>query len=156
MTHTKNTYCLPVAEENTLHVISDPRAHRGNTEHALDFIVPQGTPIMAARGGTIVDSKLSFTQGGADPLFLDKANYITIEHENDEYSQYVHLAPQEPIVQCGEKVSAGQIIALSGNTGYSTTPHLHFQVFRFHDDESWSTLAIAFENQPLVLRGPFH
>lgn len=59
-------------------------------------------------------------------------NYVTLRHSNGEWSQYVHLKYRGSLVKLGEKVRQGQPIALSGNTGFSAAPHLHFHVFKFN------------------------
>lgn len=105
--------------EITTHTAPDSR-------YAVDFSMPQNTPIVAARGGTVIDIKDKFTAGGPNPRLLDKANAITILHSDGSMALYVHLITNGARVQIGQVVQAGQLIGHSGNTGYSTGPHLHF------------------------------
>ncbi|MFF1358987.1 M23 family metallopeptidase [Streptomyces sp. NPDC058297] len=86
-----------------------------------DFAVPIGTNVMAAHGGTVV--KAGPYGGGDGPAY---GNAIVIKHGNGTYSQYAHLSRID--VHIGQTVSTGQHIALSGNTGNSSGPHLHFEI----------------------------
>ncbi|MFB6618282.1 M23 family metallopeptidase [Streptomyces sp. NPDC085524] len=86
-----------------------------------DFAVPSGTPVDAAAAGTVV--KAGPNGGGDGPAY---GNAIVIKHGNNTYSQYAHLSKIQ--VKIGQKVAKGQRIALSGNTGNSSGPHLHFEI----------------------------
>ncbi|MFJ6517345.1 M23 family metallopeptidase [Streptomyces filamentosus] len=86
-----------------------------------DFAVPVGTPVKAAGAGTVV--KAGPNGGGDGPAY---GNAIVVRHANGTYSQYAHLSKIK--VHIGQKVAAGQKIALSGNTGNSSGPHLHFEI----------------------------
>ncbi|MFD8016063.1 M23 family metallopeptidase [Streptomyces sp. NPDC058955] len=86
-----------------------------------DFAVPVGTPVKAAGPGTVV--KAGPNGGGDGPAY---GNAIVVKHANGTYSQYAHLSKIQ--VHVGQKVGAGQKIALSGNTGNSSGPHLHFEI----------------------------
>ncbi|MEU7075048.1 M23 family metallopeptidase [Streptomyces narbonensis] len=86
-----------------------------------DFAVPVGTPVKAAGMGTVV--KAGPNGGGDGPAY---GNAIVVKHANGTYSQYAHLSKIK--VNVGQKVAAGQQIALSGNTGNSSGPHLHFEI----------------------------
>ncbi|MFD8211813.1 M23 family metallopeptidase [Streptomyces sp. NPDC059695] len=86
-----------------------------------DFAVPVGTPVKAAAAGTVV--KAGPNGGGDGPAY---GNAIVVRHANGTYSQYAHLSKIQ--VGIGTKVGAGQQIALSGNTGNSSGPHLHFEI----------------------------
>ncbi|PZH17015.1 peptidase [Streptomyces sp. NTH33] len=86
-----------------------------------DFAVPVGTPVVAASGGTVV--KAGPNGAGDGPAY---GNAVVIKHANGKYSQYAHLSSVH--VKVGQAVAAGQQIALSGNTGNSTGPHLHFEI----------------------------
>ncbi|TXT28326.1 MAG: peptidase M23 [Rhodocyclaceae bacterium] len=109
--------------EITTHTAPDSR-------YAVDFTMPENTPIVAARGGTVIDVKDNFSAGGPNPNLLDKANVITILHSDGSMALYVHLITNGARVQVGQVVQAGQLIGYSGNTGYSTGPHLHFALTR--------------------------
>ncbi|WP_055595401.1 M23 family metallopeptidase [Streptomyces hirsutus] len=91
-------------------------AHSGQ-----DFAVPNGTKVMATHGGTVV--KAGGNGAGDGPAY---GNAVVINHGNGMYSQYAHLSQVN--VQPGQVVKTGQKIALSGNTGNSSGPHLHFEI----------------------------
>ncbi|MEU2259267.1 M23 family metallopeptidase [Streptomyces sp. NPDC019645] len=86
-----------------------------------DFAVPVGTPVKAASGGVVVKAG---PNGGGDGSAY--GNAIVIKHGNGKYSQYAHLSKIN--VHVGQSVNAGKLIALSGNTGNSSGPHLHFEI----------------------------
>lgn len=92
------------------------RKHSGQ-----DFAVPVGTPVDAVAAGTVV--KAGPNGGGDGPAY---GNAIVIKHANNTYSQYAHLSKIQ--VRIGQKVAVDQQIALSGNTGNSSGPHLHFEI----------------------------
>ncbi|MFF7854251.1 peptidoglycan DD-metalloendopeptidase family protein [Streptomyces sp. NPDC007904] len=86
-----------------------------------DYAVPIGTPVVAAHGGTVV--KAGGNGAGDGPAY---GNAVVIKHGNQTYSQYAHLSSVN--VKVGQVVKTGQKIALSGNTGNSSGPHLHFEI----------------------------
>ncbi|MFF3653517.1 M23 family metallopeptidase [Streptomyces sp. NPDC002181] len=86
-----------------------------------DFACPVGTPVKAASAGTVV--KAGPNGGGDGPAY---GNAIVIKHANNTYSQYAHLSKIQ--VRIGQKVAKGSQVALSGNTGNSSGPHLHFEI----------------------------
>ncbi|QES49473.1 peptidase [Streptomyces venezuelae] len=92
-----------------------------NKHSGQDFAVPVGTPVKAVSAGTVV--KAGPNGGGDGPAY---GNAIVIKHANNTYSQYAHLSKIQ--VKIGQKVAADKQIALSGNTGNSSGPHLHFEI----------------------------
>ena len=86
-----------------------------------DFAVPIGTKVKAAAAGVVV--KAGPNGGGDGPAY---GNAIVVRHADRTYSQYAHLSRIQ--VTPGQQVAAGQQIALSGNTGNSSGPHLHFEI----------------------------
>ncbi len=111
-------------ETNTINITSffGPREFiiggvmRKDFHRGLDFALPPGTPIVAASDGIVINSKYYGTYG----------NYIEIEHEGKYKTVYAHNS--RLIVKVGDMVKRGDIIAISGNTGLSTGPHLHFEI----------------------------
>ncbi|HRP68331.1 MAG TPA: M23 family metallopeptidase [Turneriella sp.] len=103
-------------------------AHRGDWAYALDFKMPEGTEICAAREGVVTETESKFSVGGNDPALGDKANYIYIKHEDGSIGRYLHFRKGGVRVKPGDKIKLGQKIGSSGNTGWSTDPHLHFDV----------------------------
>jgi len=106
--------------------------HVGNNGWAWDFATPDAKefPILVARGGTVTHVKMSSSTGCADASCMDYANYVVIDHGDGTSAVYLHLAKGslDPAIRCGEKVVQGQPLATASSTGFSTGPHLHFQV----------------------------
>lgn len=96
---------------------------------AIDFEMPIGTPVCAARGGMIYNFKDDSNEGGIFSKYKKKANYIIIKHDDGSFGCYWHLKQNGVLIKSGH-VSAGQQIGLSGATGQALTPHLHFSVKR--------------------------
>jgi len=105
-------------------------SHRGNNEYAVDFNCPVATPVVAARPGVVVALNASAQGSGLTPEFLEnsRVNFVLVRHADGTLGEYMHLAPSGVEVKPGQVVERGQELALSGNTGFSSTPHLHFQV----------------------------
>lgn len=95
---------------------------------ALDFKMPVGSTICAARDGVVAALKEDSNLGGPAKKNRPKANYVIILHEDSSRANYWHLKKDGVLVNLGDSVKAGQPIAISGNTGYTYFPHLHFSV----------------------------
>ena len=119
--------------------------HTGTSRYSFDFGMPIGTPILAARRGEVVEVNDGYTESGVAPAFLDKANAVTILHEDGTFATYAHLDPGSGVRQ-GMKVNVGDVLGFSGNTGFSTGPHLHFSVWRatMQNDQGSVTVPIRF------------
>lgn len=97
--------------------------------HALDFAAPIGTPVLAARDGVVMEVEDGFGRAGLDRgRDGGRANLVRLLHEDGAMSVYAHLKVDGVLVRTGQRVRAGQQIGLSGNTGFTTGPHLHFVV----------------------------
>lgn len=103
-------------------------SHSGELQHALDMNMPEGTPVYAARGGTVVMMEEGNSLGGASEDMMQYANYITVMHDDDTFADYSHLRHNGVNVELGQQVRMGQLIGYSGATGFATGPHLHFVV----------------------------
>ena len=122
--------------------------------YALDFDMNEGTPVCAAREGIVIDVKDDSEKHGKTMQFQRYGNYITIYHEDGTFANYFHIKKNGSKVKAGDKVKAGQIIALSGNTGWSSGPHLHFQVYSYNEDmepESIPTKFLQEEGKSITL-----
>jgi len=101
------------------------------SRYAIDIAMPVGTPVCAARSGVVMDIANDFISGGLDrEEYARRANFIRILHEDGTMALYAHLKLESIRVGIGRKISAGEVIAESGDTGYSSGPHLHFVIQR--------------------------
>jgi murein DD-endopeptidase MepM/ murein hydrolase activator NlpD len=144
----RNKYQLPIPLDRLISIDthSSP-AHSGKLENAVDFVAPEDTIVLAAAEGTVMYVKDDSDIG--EPLinFWNYSNFISLKHQNEEYTRYDHLAFGSSKVRVGEIVTAGQEIAKIGMTGYTYLPHLHFQVFVFTGPNLWEdyqTLKVHF------------
>ena len=140
-------YELPFASGKEYRVDQGPGGsftHTDNNENAIDFGMPEGTPIHAAREGVVEVVVDRFDRGGTDPAFRDSVNMILVRHSDGTYGEYVHLKRGGARVKAGQKVKARQLLGLSGNTGYTQGPHLHFAVFSPKDGTTRETIPIRF------------
>jgi murein DD-endopeptidase MepM/ murein hydrolase activator NlpD len=127
------TYALPYPRGKTFSVLQGFHgafSHRGSNEYAVDFDCPVATSVTATRDGVVVAINASAQGSGTTPEYLEdrRANFVLVLHDDGTLGEYMHLAPSGAAVRPGQRVKRGQELALSGNTGFSTTPHLHFQV----------------------------
>lgn len=116
-----------------------PDSHLGPFKHAVDFLVPDGTVVLAAADGVIVEVQEQSNSWGPTSEYRDQLNYLTVKHDNGEYSQYCHLAKQSVAresLKIGSRVKRGDHIAEVGKTGWTDRDHLHFVVFRSAQNES--------------------
>ena len=155
MVSTKNIYSLPLNKEDIKFAVSDVRAHFGHMKYAIDFPIPEGTKIFAAKSGTVITVKQDSKEGGyqkkyENPKYL---NFVSIMHASGEISEYCHLKYNGARIKVGDKVNAKQLIGLSGNTGYSTESHLHFHVAKLNKSKiGWKTLKIKFNEKIKIIR----
>lgn len=96
--------------------------------HAVDFAIDEGTPVLAARAGTVMDIESGFSSTGRNVADAGRANYVRIVHDDGTMALYAHLSTDGVRVRIGQHVRRGDAIGLSGNTGFSAGPHLHFVV----------------------------
>lgn len=101
--------------------------------YAVDFSMPEDTPIVAARAGTVIYTEFAHTEGGMTPEMEGQANVVLIQHADGTRAVYAHLAPGGVLVSPGQQVQEGEVIGLSGSTGFSSGPHLHFAVQQVRD-----------------------
>ncbi|WP_298427186.1 M23 family metallopeptidase [uncultured Kordia sp.] len=96
--------------------------------YAFDFGTKIGDTIYAAREGKVIRTKEDSKQYGNTKAALNMANYITILHDDGTTASYVHLHFNGVLVKKDDIVTRGQAIGISGMTGFTTIPHLHFVV----------------------------
>jgi murein DD-endopeptidase MepM/ murein hydrolase activator NlpD len=102
-------------------------SHYGpKNRYAMDIAMPVGTPIIAARAGVVVKTENSQSGRGSDA----SGNFVRVLHDDGTMGVYLHLKQGSVSVREGQRVAVGSPLALSGNTGNSSGPHLHFVVQR--------------------------
>lgn len=126
-------YRLPFRAGKTFNVLQGFHgkfSHRGSNEYAVDFDCPVATSVLAARPGLVVAANAAAQGSGTTPDYLDyrRTNFVLVLHDDGTVGEYMHLAPSGVRVAIGQRVERGDELALSGNSGFSSTPHLHFQV----------------------------
>ena len=114
--------------------------------YAVDVAMPIGTDVVAARGGIVFDVASTNFKGGPDAeQYADLANVVRILHDDGTFAVYAHLNWNTIRVRPGDRVAAGQYIADSGNSGFSSGPHLHFAVQR--------NMGMRVDSMPVTFRG---
>ncbi len=119
-----------------------PDSHGFGTivQYAYDFLMPIGTPIFASRNGSVLLVEERYVDGNRVP---GEENFVNIVHDDGSIAGYVHLTQDGALVAVGDAVGRGDLIGLSGDTGSSTEPHLHFHVQRCSGCE---TVAVSYLN----------
>ena len=103
--------------------------HTDYSRYAIDFGLQPNDTICAADDGFVVGVIKDYQFGGNDKRWEDFANYITLYHPHSGlYTQYAHLKYKGSLVKVGDRVRQGQAIGLAGMTGFTSIPHLHFNV----------------------------
>lgn len=146
-THNDNyAYALPYASGEAFPVV---QGYNGTFSHqgayAIDWAMPEGTPVHAARGGRVIAVQDDMAGNGLDENFKHRANYILVLHDDGTMASYVHLQRGGALVEPGDSVWRGQVIGRSGNTGYSTDPHLHFEVGTVSEKVESKTFPVRFD-----------
>lgn len=125
-------YLLPLQQRN----MRIDQGYGGSYSHtdqqnryALDFAADEGTPVLAAREGVVMQVESDFDKAGLNrEKYGGRANFVRIVHADGTMALYAHLRAEGVAVRVGQRVRAGQRIGLSGNTGFTTGPHLHFAI----------------------------
>ena len=113
---------------------------------AYDFDIPIGEDISAARSGTVIEIR-DGAPDTSDPEYNNKHNYVLIEHEDGTVAFYAHLKLNGIFVKVGDRVKQGQVIADSGNSGFTGfRPHLHFGVYRSYPLHDGFDVPVNFKN----------
>lgn len=123
-------YLLPYSVGETYTVVQGNCAnfsHRANInqQFAYDFLMPIGTTLLASRDGVVIAVEQRFRDG---TRILGEENFVSIQHDDGTIGRYIHLTTLGALVQPQDMVSQGDAIALSGDSGNSEVPHLHFDV----------------------------
>ena len=123
---------------------------------ALDFKMKRGTKICAARAGVVVRIKNDGKRGGSNTRYRPDGNYIVLQHEDSSRTGYWHLKHKSLLAKVGDAVKQGQVIGLSGKSGYSYFPHLHFIVWKSDRKGQWTQIGTRFQtNKGIRYLRPF-
>jgi murein DD-endopeptidase MepM/ murein hydrolase activator NlpD len=140
-------YDLPYGPGETYRVL---QGYFGAFSHhevaAIDWAMPEGTPVRAAREGVVTAYNDTAVGNGLDPEYmaLEKANWVIVEHDDHTLGCYFHLKPHGVRVSTNTRVARGELLGYSGNTGFSSTPHLHFEVRTPIDGKRYRTYPVRF------------
>lgn len=147
---TSYVYILPYEKGTSRRLV---QSYYGTFSHknraALDFKMKKGTKIIAARGGIVTRMEEKHNKGGTNKRYRDSANYIIITHTDGSRAGYWHLQQDGVLVNIGDNVQPGQVIGLSGKTGYAATAHLHFLVWKSSGGR-WQSIPTRF----MTAKGP--
>lgn len=142
---TSFVYTLPFEKDNKHLLVQGYFSHFSHKERAaLDFKMKRGTAVCAARDGVVVRVKEDGDKGGWNKKYRPFGNVIVIQHTDGSRAGYWHLQYNGAWVNVGDTVKQGQVIGLSGKTGYTLFPHLHFIVWRFNNNQ-WLQVATRFK-----------
>ncbi len=150
-------YRLPYAKGKSVVVsqgFNGKYTHKGRSKYAVDFVMQEGSEVYAARDGIVVKIKSNSNIGGYDKKYSAHGNYITLQHNDGTFSIYYHLKKDGVVVKIGDKVKRGTLIGYSGNTGYSSGPHLHFAVYKITESLGTTTLKIKFDSKNGIVINP--
>lgn len=143
---TSYVYALPYEKGRSFLIVQGYFGVFSHQERAaLDFKMKRGTKIYAAREGVVVRVKEDSDRGGLNRKYRSDGNNIVIQHTDRSRAGYWHLQKDGALVNVGDTIKKGQLIALSGKTGYSSTPHLHFLVWSFDSTRQWKQVATRFQ-----------
>lgn len=145
----ETTIALPYPKGKTYPVLQGNKTtftHKYDyNKYAVDFTMNVGEEICAVYDGVVVAVLDQYNIGGAHSRYQPYGNYIMIYHkELGTYSEYFHLKFNGSLVKIGDAVKQGQVIGYSGNTGYSTQPHLHFNYTKPHKTIGLQSIPIKF------------
>lgn len=130
------------------------KTHFGHSRYAIDFAMDVGTKVYAAREGKVAKIKSDSNIRGIGREYSKYGNFVTIEHSDGTFATYYHLKQNGVAVSVGNIVKKGDLLGYSGNTGYSSGPHLHFAVFTLDGELKTQTLPIKFKSADVVVDNP--
>jgi murein DD-endopeptidase MepM/ murein hydrolase activator NlpD len=116
-------------------------------EHAIDFRMRKGASIFAIREGVVIDLKEDEDRNFWKGIKSLKANYLVLLHSDGTYSKYMHMKKDGVLVELGDTVSLGQVIAYAGSTGNSTMSHLHLVCYKVNEKGQKITFPTLFETK---------
>jgi murein DD-endopeptidase MepM/ murein hydrolase activator NlpD len=117
-----------------------------SSRNAIDIAMPVGTAIHAAREGLVINVAARHFKSSLNPQSMDEANFVQVMHDDGTHAIYAHLQLDTVRVRVGQRIARGEYIANSGNTGFSSGPHLHFVVLH--------NAGLRSESVPVTFAGP--
>ncbi len=149
--HPPSPYRLPYPDGNAFRIIQAFNGsyshHEDFSQYAVDFSMPIGIPIACVRDGVVMDVEQNYEAAGLEKeYYSSRWNNIRILHQDGTMAVYGHLKKNSARVKPGDFVKAGRLIAESGNTGFSTGPHLHFVIQMNRD--------LKYVSVPFEFKGP--
>ena len=134
-------FCHPLKGKGYLSQGIRGGTHQGRMEYAYDFGSPIGTPVYAMRAGRVTGVRDKYPDTGGSKENASKFNYVQLEHPNGYRSTYAHLQQgfrRRVSMKAGDWVKAGELIGYTGNSGWSSAPHLHIEVQRSESGTKFS------------------
>ncbi len=150
-------YLLPYESGKSFRVLQgygSRFSHVGLEQYAIDFNMSIGTPVHAARAGVVARIEESNDIGCWQDGCGAYANYIVIVHNDGTTGEYYHLQQNGALVDVGDHIIAGEKIGLSGNTGHTTMPHLHFAVYRAAEWGNTQSIPVRFLSSAGIVDRP--
>ena len=150
-------YALPYASGRSYRVLQgygSRFSHTGLEAYAVDFDMPEGTPVHAARGGIVAEVVEQHSRGCWKNGCGKYANYIVILHNDRTTGEYYNLQQNGALVHVGDSIARGQRIGYSGNTGNTALPHLHFAVYRAASAGATQSVPIRFQSADGLVTRP--
>jgi len=150
-------YLLPYESGKSFRVLQgygSRFSHVGLEQYAVDFNMSIGTPVHAARAGIVAKIVESNDIGCWQEGCGAYANYIVIVHNDGTTGEYYHLQQNGALVDVGDHIIAGEKIGLSGNTGHTTMPHLHFAVYRAAEWGNTQSIPVRFLSSAGIVDRP--
>jgi murein DD-endopeptidase MepM/ murein hydrolase activator NlpD len=150
-------YAFPYAPGRSFRVMQgfgSRFSHAGIEAYAIDFEMPVGSSVHAARSGVVARIEESNSYGCFESGCGRFANFVVILHNDGTTGEYYHLQKNGVFVEPGDSVARGQLIGRSGNTGYSMSPHLHFAVYRASDHGNTQSVPIRFQSADGIINRP--
>jgi murein DD-endopeptidase MepM/ murein hydrolase activator NlpD len=148
-------YSMPF-KGNIIRVEAPAHKWKRHLKFCIDFLLPKGTPILAAHSGVVIACQDKYKRSYKSPKFVGKGNFIVIHHANEENSVYVHLQHRSIKAKKGQRVRRGQAIALSGQVGFATYPHLHFGIYRGAYKKGGVSIKISFDKKYKIFEMPLY
>jgi murein DD-endopeptidase MepM/ murein hydrolase activator NlpD len=120
-------------------------SHQG--EHAIDFRLRKGEAVFAAREGIVFDLKEDEDRNFWKGVKSYRANYVILKHDDGTFTKYMHMQKDGVLVNVGDTIIKGQLIAEAGSTGNSTMSHLHLVCYKINNQGQKETFPTLFETK---------